>query len=278
MLTRVDRVQVAVADLEEAARGWVEVLGAEPAGDDPVAALAARRARLRLGNGWVELLAPDGAGPVADSLAERGRPHLFGGGVATPDVAALRDRLEGKGVAVAVEGGQLFLSPEVLGGHGLRLVVSEAADLPPVGLVDQFYEVTNLVHDHAGAMAHYADLFGLDTGAFSPISSDEYGYEGVLTLFDPDRLDRLEVITPTDEGKTMGRFFAKAGESLYMCFAETGALPEIEERAKAAAAPHTSAPGTLFLHPDALGGMMLGLSHRSVAWVWSGRPDRVEAP
>src|SRR5688500_17285683 len=87
MLTRVDRVQVAVADRPAAASAWASLLGAEMAGEDVVGPLGARRTSLRLGNGWVELLEPDGAGgPVAEALAERGRPHLFAGGVAVADL------------------------------------------------------------------------------------------------------------------------------------------------------------------------------------------------
>jgi hypothetical protein len=33
---------------------------------------------------------------------------------------------------------------------------------------------------------------------------------------------------------------------------------------------------TLFLHPSALGGPMLGLSRPTQAWQWSGHPERVE--
>ena len=147
--------------------------------------------------------------------------------------------------------------------------------------------MTNLVNDADACMAHYARLLGLDRETFEPIRSDDYGYAGTLTLFDPDRLDRLEVITPHDREKTMGRFFAKTGESLYMCFAESGELADIEARALDTLSPFTRVPPaggdrpgreahTLFLHPQGLGGMMLGLSRRTVAWVWSGRPDRVE--
>ena len=34
-------------------------------------------------------------------------------------------------------------------------------------------------------------------------------------------------------------------------------------------------PDNLFLHPRALGGVMLGVSRTSFAWSWSGDPDRV---
>ncbi|HLG01398.1 MAG TPA: VOC family protein [Acidimicrobiia bacterium] len=284
MFTRVDRIQMAVPDRAAAARGWKELLGAEPDGDDAVACLGARRTRYRLGNGWVELLEPDGAGPIADAVAARGG-HLFAGGMATPDVAAFVAHLRTQGVEAPEEGGQLFLDTAHTGDHGLRLVVSmDDGALPSVGAIDQFYEVTNLVENAAATVKEYVTRFGMEDKAFTPISSDEFGYEGTLTLLADDRLDRFEVITPTDSDKTMGRYFGKFGESLYMCFAESGDLDGIQERCAAAGAPFTRVPSveqrpeladTVFLHPPALGGMMLGLSRRSVAWVWSGHPERV---
>jgi len=283
---RIDRIQVAVPDRAEAARGWVELLGAEADGRDEIAALGARRTRYRLGDGFVELLEPSGAGVVQEALAQHG-PHLFAAGVATPDLDGLRARLRELGAAPAHEGGQLHLSPGVTGGHGLRVVVSADQPLPPVGATQGLYEVTNLVRDSAAAVQRVADLFALDANAFVPIASSEYGYDGTLTLFDPDRLDRLEMITPRAPEKTMGRFFARRGECLYMAFAECRDLAEIERRATHAGVGHTvvppaakrgaAGPDTIFLHPDALGGMMLGLSRPSVAWTWSGRPDRVES-
>jgi hypothetical protein len=195
-------------------------------------------------------------------------------------------RLGEKGIDAPLEGGQLHLGPAETGGTGLRLVVSPDAPLAPVGAIDKLYEVTNLAGDAAAATAHFADLFGLASECFVPIESSHYGYDGTLTLFDRDRLDRLEIITPGIPENTMGRFFARQGDSLYMAFAESGKLALIEERARERRAGFTPVPGpeqrgnaplqTVFLHPSALGGMMLGLSRRTQAWTWSGHPERVE--
>jgi hypothetical protein len=287
MLTRIDRLQLAVPDREAAASGWVALLGAEKHDEDRVAGLAAHRSRYRLGRGWIELLEPDGAGPLGAALAARGGGHLFAAGASTVDLEALVKRLRERGVDPLLEGGQAHLDPASTGGHGLRLVLSPDESLGPVGHVDFLYEVTNLVADAPAAVAGCAELFGLDPTVFVPIESAHYGYDGTLSLFDPDRLDRFELITPRVAANTMGRFFDRLGECLYMAFGESGQLEKIEERARERGAGFTAEPApdrrdnrgahTLFLHPPALGGAMLGLSRPGWAWMWSGRPDRAEA-
>ncbi len=239
MLTRIDRVQLAVPDLSSAADGWVALLGAEPAGEDHCAALGARRLRLRLGNGWIELLEPDGAGPVADRVAARGA-HLFAAGAATSDLDALLSQLRDQDAAAVLEQDQVFLAPGAE--HGLRMVFSPEEELERVGDAAFLYEVTLLVRDAVAAADHIAILLGLDANSFVPIESKHYGYKGTLTLFDRDRLGRLEVITPNQPDNTMGRFFERAGESFYMAFAESENLETIAERARDRRAGHTPVP------------------------------------
>ena len=116
-----------------------------------------------------------------------------------------------------------------------------------------------------------------------PIESSHFGYEGTLTLFHPDRLHRFEVITPRVPENTMGRFFRRWGECLYMAFAESVELSRhrgARRPGEASASPPcrrpkdapAKGPDTIFLHPPALGGMMLGISRRHHAWTWSGQP------
>ena len=145
----------------------------------------------------------------------------------------------------------------------------------------QLYEVTHLTPDAAGAAARIAALFGLDAGHFVPIRSENYGYDGSLTLFDPDRLDRIETIHPYDAEKTMGRFFAKGGPCLYMCYCEADDVGAVRERLLEHAPRAWTGtregqnPDGLFIHPRALGGAMLGVSRTTHAWTWSGSPARV---
>ena len=85
----------------------------------------------------------------------------------------------------------------------------------------------------------------------------------------------------------MGRYYAREGASFYMAFAESKAVLDIERMAHASKASITvDRPSTradtlsadqLWLHPAALGGMMLGISRPTMAWRWSGHPERVAA-
>ncbi len=285
MLSRIDRIQLAVPDRERACAGWSELLGAVPDGEDRVDCLGALRSRYRLGRGYVELLEPDGVGPVADAVGKRGG-HLYAAGAATPDLDAIVGHLAAQGVDPVREGNQVFIDPASSGTVGYRAVLSADEALPRVGAIDFLYEVTLLVADANSAVERCSSLFGLDAGAFVPINSPHYGYDGALTLFDREQLHRFEVITPKDPSNTMGRFFSKFGESFYMAFAETDQLADIEERAielghRITVVPspkHEGTTDTVFIHPPALGGMMLGLSRPTLAWQWSGHPERVEPP
>lgn len=278
-MLRIDRILVVVPELDGPAGAFARLLGAEPVRDDRAEAFAARRRVLALGESEVELLAPDGTGAARRFLDAGG--GLFAAGIGCDDPGALEVRLRATGVEPAREGERLLLSPEALGVPGLRLVVSPLASRKPAGWVDALYEVTLLCDDATAATGRFAALFGLDAGAFVPIRSEQYGYEGTLTLFDPGRLDRLEIIRPFDLAKTMGRFFTRRGPAFYMAYAESGSPERVRERALAHAPDDwtgpRSAPGpdNQFLHPRALGGVMLGVSRRTFAWTWSGSPDRV---
>ncbi len=280
MLSSVDRIQAVVRNREATAERYQRLLGAEVESRDRLSLLGAHRCTLALGHSYVELLEADGSGPVADFLKANG-PGLFAAGVATARLEELLRHLESRGVRGEREADQLFLSPQALGVGGLRIVVSAQRERRAAGLVDFLYEVTHLHGDARVSGECIAELFGLRKDCFAPIVSAEYGYDGILTLFHRDRLDRLETITPRTPANTMGRFFAKRGPSLYMCFAESSDTAALRERLIEHADGDWSgprdgaAPDMLFIHPKALGGTMLGVSRTSVAWTWSGKPERV---
>lgn len=276
MLERVDRVQLAVCDRARAAETYAYVLGAVKVREDRVAALGAARTVVRAGESEFELLEPTGDGPVAAFL-ERWGEGLFGAGFSTGDVSALAVRLDAAGVRFTAEGGQLFIPGSET--FGMPAAISPAAAQERAGLITWLYEVTNVVRDWQAAAERYTRIFGLDASRFCPIDSAQWGYRGMLTLFDPPaRLDRIEITQTYDAEKAMGRFHARRGDSLYMCFAETDDAGAIERRLQernlryAHTNPRDPSEG-VFIHPTALHGMLMGISRTDVAWVWSGRPE-----
>ncbi len=148
--------------------------------------------------------------------------------IAVPDRAAAVERwatLSGAEMAgedpVAALGARCScLHPGSTGVPGLRAVLSTEEILPSVGAIDFLYEATLLIDDPTAAVACCAYIFTLDADIFVPIGSEEFGYDGSLTLFRPNQLFRFEFITPTDAEKTLGRFYARTGPSHYMSFAE----------------------------------------------------------
>jgi len=284
MLTEIDRVIIAVPDAAAAADKWGALLGAEEIACDRVASLSAWRTTLRVGCSDVELLEPDGTGPIADELSRRGRAHLFAAGASSPETRKVADHARKAGAAVLADSGRYLVTIEIEGAP-IRFVVSDEAEREKAGDIDFLYEATVLAADQATAVDRIAQVFNLDKAHFTTITSEAFGYTGVLTLFREGALHRFEVITPTD--RTMGRYYAREGASFYMAFAESAAMTKIESAAKQANAgvtidrPETrsamQSADQLWLHPPSLGGMMLGISRPSMAWRWSGHPERVEA-
>jgi hypothetical protein len=280
MLSRIDRVQVIVLDRAAAAARWRRLFDAEVVREDRVAFLSATRTVLRVGESELELLEADGVGAVAQHYS-RVRSAVFAVGFAVPDVAAAASSLDGRGIHHVCEGGQLHLTGEWLGVPALRVVLTGDERRTPAGLLARLYEVTHVMRGHARAAERLAKVFDLDPGGFVPIRSPEFGYEGTLAMLGPDRLDRIETVTPFDTRRPMGRFFARQGPCLYMFYAEardSGAVRArvLEHAEQAYTGPRQGrAPDNFWIHPRALDGVLLGVSRESFAWTWSGHPERV---
>ena len=282
MLTEVDRLLGATPDAAAGVSAWTRVLGAEEVLRDAVPELGAIRTVVRAGRSDVEFLQPDGTGPVADALARRGRAHVWAAGAASTDPAAAARTARSAGARVEAEGDRYHVELEIEGAP-IRFVVSPEAEREPAGRLDFLYEATVLAADQAGAVARIRDAFGLDETGFTTITSELFGYTGVLTLFRPGQLHRFEVITPIDPTKTMGRYHAREGASFYMGFAEAPDLTVIEAAIPTGGVTidrpegrsQSLNPDQVWIHPPTLGGVMLGVSRPSMAWMWSGYPDRV---
>jgi hypothetical protein len=283
MLTEIDRVLLATPDAQAAAARWRERLDAIEVGRDALPSLGARRITMRAGSSDIELLEPDGEGAIAEAMKRRGRAHLFAAGAASPDPASVAEIARASGAAHREADGRHYLTLTIEGAP-IEFVISPPAERRPAGRIDFLYEATVLAADQAGAVAQIRDAFGLDETSFTTITSEAFGYTGVLTLFEKGRLHRFEVITPIDADKTMGRYHAREGTGFYMAFAEARDMGAIEAASagvgitidRPADRPAGLNSDQLWLHPPSLGGMMLGVSRPTMAWQWSGHPERVE--
>ncbi len=278
MLKRVDRVQIAVKDIDAAETVAAAVFGAEPAKRDEVAPIAALRSTMQAGSSLIELIQPNGAGPARDFIDHWGQ-GLFAAGFSVEDLDAAARHLEGQGVKFQRASGQLFVDPAAT--FGMRTVISVKHERAPVGSIKWIYEVTNVVGDWRAASERYAKLFGLDSSKFVPIESKDFGYTGTLTMFDsPSRLDRIEIAEITSGDLAMGRFHRKRGDSLYMFFVETDDVSEIARRIEATGSKANiwrrdeAGAAEMFIHPTQFLGVLVGVSRTAVAWTWSGDPER----
>ncbi|MBI2766407.1 MAG: VOC family protein [Chloroflexi bacterium] len=275
MLSRVDRVQLVVADRAAAVETWEALFGAVKVAEGGSRFLNAHRTTVQAGVSLFEFLEPAGPGPIWD-FAERWRGGLYGVGFSTPDMLQAVRHLNSQGVPYTDEKGSLYLAPGAT--HGMPAVIVPEEAREPVGHISFLYEVTNPVADWQDTAALYTRIFDLDPTKFTPIASKLYGYEGTLTLFDPPaRLDRIEITQTTGDG-AMARFYQRRGPGLYMCYIETEDVAGLAARLRARNARFSDSedrpPETgLFIHPTALHGMLMGVSRTDYAWVWSGRPE-----
>lgn len=283
MLSYVDRIQMVVPDRKEAVARWQAVFGAEQLAEDGSRHLNAHRTTVQAGRSLFEFLEPAGPGPIQDFRDCWGQ-GLYGAGFSTPDLTALAKRLADKGCPTVEEGGRLYLGETRF---GMPIVLTE--DPSPAGRgytghIRCVYEVTNPVGDWEAATAYYTDLFSLDDSKYCPIGSKLYGYQGTLTLFDPpNRLDRVEVVTTYEGSGAMDRFYRKRGDSLYMCYIETDDVFAMQARLEANHLRYSPGEGrpdgtNLFIHPQALFGMLMGVSKTMYGWAWSGHPELAGAP
>lgn len=282
MLEHVDRILVAVRSLDDAERNYANILAASRVEDFESPWLNARIRRMALGSTQVELCQPLGEGVVQMHLAIRGEGLLYGG-VTTADLHAFKQHLTASHVRYAEADARLYLEPADL--YGMPLVVSQASrNVRAEGPIEFLYELTMVLRSRWQDVAdHYARGLGLQPERNVGITFERFGYVGTLMMFDPDRLDRIELSEAHDPSFAMGRFSAKHGDALYMCYAQTDDLADVIARLERHEARYTRRTQTpverdgLWIHPSALNGVLLGISRHSLAWQWSGRPDRVQA-
>ncbi len=275
MLKALGGVILACNDAKAASETYASLFGATPTGTQHSDALGADISFVACGTDLIGLAEPTGTGPAAEHLEQQGE-GLLAATFTTEDFPRVAERLTSKGVGYVEDNDVIHIDPSRT--FGLRLIVAPHLERERVGAISFLYEVTHLVADWKAAADFFTDAFGLDAAKFSPISSDFYGYEGTLTLLDPPQLlDRIEVVTPYDTEKAMGRFFVKRGDGPYMFYAECADVPELGRRLDAAGARYAGDANvdgqSLFIHPTSTHGVLIGVSATNVAWRWSGRPE-----
>ncbi len=275
MLERVDRMVLAVRDRALATATFTDVLGAKKVRKGEIGQpYNVHRDVVQAGDSEFELWEPAGEGLVAQHI-ERWGDGIFAAGFSTPDMTDIARRLTDSGLHFSYEGSQLLIEPDQTA--GMRTVIQASEKRDTVGLISGLYETTNIVDDHKKTAVQYAGWFGLEESRYSPISSKAFGYDGTLTLFDPpSRLDRIEITQTNAEG-AMDRFYHRRGQSLYMCFVETPDYEPIRKRLDERGGRYAIASdypdASMFIHPTALCGMLMGVSKTNEAWRWSGRPE-----
>ncbi len=259
---------------------WITLLDAARVGGKTYDNIDASCVTLRVGSRDLDILWPTkDTSPVKAHLSTVGSGP-FAAGVGVESLDAFSNHLNALGVSPIDGGDYLFLSAETIGIPGLRLLITEQEAHQSAGLMKNLYEVTHLTPQADKDADAIAKLLNTPRNHFVPIASEQYGYSGHLTLFDPEKLDRVESITPTDLSKTMGRFFDRFGPSLYMCYGEAEDVGAIRARLREKIPDDWTGtlegtnPDGLFIHPKALGGVMLGVSRVTHAWTWSGYPER----
>ena len=282
MLDYVDRILVAVRSLDAAESNYANILAARRVEDFDSPWLNARVRRMQLGATQVELCEPRGEGVVQKHLEQWGEGLMYGG-VSTPDLEAFTRYLAVHQVRFTAADGRLYLEPSDL--HNMPLVVSTTArNARGEGPIEFLYELTMVLDSPwQDVAARYADGLGLEPQRNVGISFERFGYTGTLMMFDADRLDRIELSEAHDPAFAMGRFSAKRGDALYMCYVQTDDVADIVARLDRHGQRYTRRTQTpverdgLWIHPSALNGVLMGVSRQSLAWQWSGRPDRVQA-
>lgn len=283
MLESVDRILVVVNDLNEAQNNYSNILGAAPVRDYRSDFLAADVRVMELGKSWVELVKPSDDGPAMKRLQRSGEGLLFGG-VSVSDLDLFSDHLNQKGINFTKADGRIYLDSGQL--YGLPLAVSESGARisgQDSALTAFLYELTVVLKTQWTRVADdYSGYFGLDAKNRVGITFPRFGYEGSLLMFNDEHLDRIELSEAHDPAYPMGRFSSKHGDGLYMCYVETNDIAELISRLEHHGARYVRRTDTpverdgLWLHPSALNGVLMGVSRRTLAWQWSGKPDRVE--
>jgi Glyoxalase/Bleomycin resistance protein/Dioxygenase superfamily len=268
MVRRINRVLVAVRDLDEGGAAFAQTLGLGRGRRYDVPDVGAISEALPLGDAWVQLLQPVADGPVARFIQQHGQ-GIYGLGIEVASLADSRLRVEQCGrQAHPLRLGDnelLCLKREQL--PGLTVWITESGSGPePADTVSPYlgiWQATNLVEDRDGAAALYEGLFGRPQREQS-FRQDSYGYLGRTLYYGVSPgADSLEIAQVHRTQTAMGRFWQRHGPSLYMVTVDTNDMAAVrrglDERGVRYAAEPAAGYNVAYVHPSALAGCFVGI-------------------
>ena len=260
MLERTDRLALAVPDVDAAISTYARIFDCTVVDDRRDVEAGARRVTLQWGQDQLELLEPQGPGPVLDFL-QRERSGIFAGGFSLADPAALANRLEDKGIKVhQQEADRFIVFPDDF--HGIGIILSRRVDRDRVGLSDKIWQITYAGPGLTQELDRCTDLFDLATRFTNQYTSEQFGYDGAITWFDArdgGLLDSLEYLEPTDPHKAVARFVKRNGSGIYMASIETDEVEQIKARIERAGPGWSGTEFGGFIHPRRLHGLLIAL-------------------
>ncbi len=268
MPRRINRLLVAVRDLEEGCAAFQRTLGLARGRHLEVPDVGAVSELLPLGDAWVQLLQPVAEGPVARFLDQHGQ-GIYGIGLEVASLADARLRVEQYGRQAHPlrlgENELVCLKREQL--PGMTVWLTESGSGPePADTVSPFlgvWQVTNLVDDRDDAAAAYEGLFGRPAHE-ERFRQDSYGYLG-RTLYFGGGLgaDSIEIAQVHHPDSAMGRFWQRHGASVYMATLDTDDLRRVRRELTARGVRYSdesdSRVNVLYIHPSQLAGCFLGV-------------------
>lgn len=263
MLIRINRLIVAVRDLDVACEAFARALGLTRGERSAVPDVGAVTEALPAGDAWVQILQPVDEGPVAQFI-DRHDAGIYGIGLLVRSLADTRLRVEQCGRQahpLRLGGNELVcLKREQLPGMTVWLTEEGSGPNPADcgGLIEGVGQATNLVLDRDEAVATYQGLFGPPVRE-REVRSDEYGFLS-RTLFygASEKTHSIEIAQVLRQDTAMGRFWQRHGPSVYMATLNVHDLRPLRDGLERRGVRHSSSveQGTdiLYIHPSELAG------------------------